>query len=88
MYGVDSLIYVKIQENRRKELVGGTTSTRDQKFLVSGFMLANWSFNNPNDPLEKKISLFSFTISFLSFHVLQKNTQLLCHTMFSLSSCI
>jgi hypothetical protein len=31
----------------------------------------NWGFN-PNDPAEKKVSLFSFVICFLSFNVLQK----------------
>ena len=34
----------------------------------------NWGFNNPNDPVEKKISLFSFIICYLSFNVVQKNT--------------
>ena len=31
----------------------------------------NWG-HNPNDPVEKKVSLFSFIICILSFNVLQK----------------
>jgi hypothetical protein len=32
----------------------------------------NWDLNNPNDPDDKKVSLFSFIRCFLSFDVLQK----------------